>query len=113
MKTFWIRTASAVVYAVLFLGSLLSGFFIKNPVYGLLIFSTFLGIVMLGCTYEFFRMVKTQGSKACEPLAVAYCLITFAVVIVPPVLSSILNGFVVMLSAFVLFPCAFALAAIV
>lgn len=113
MKTFWIRTASAVVYAVLFLGSLLSGFLLKNPVAGLAIFSAFLCFVMLGGTFEFFRMVKTQGSKACVPLAVVYCLLTLAVLVVPPMMSDALGGFTLMLAGFVLFPCAFALSAIV
>ena len=63
MKTFWIRTASAIVYAALFIGSLLAGFFLKNPNVGLFIFGAFLLFVAIGCTFEFFRMVSIQGSS--------------------------------------------------
>ena len=63
MKTFWIRTASATVYAILFLGTLLSGRLLNNPKLGLVIFGAFLLFVTVGCSYEFYRMVARQGAR--------------------------------------------------
>lgn len=113
MKTFLIRTASAIVYAVLFIGTMLSGYLTRNSKLGLVIFAAFLCVVMVGCTYEFFRMVKSQGSKVCVPLALAYGLVAFVVVVAAPLMHSVFHGFMLMLAAFVVFPMAFALAAIV
>lgn len=73
MKKFWIRTASATVYAVLFVGSILSGTLLHNPVAGHLILSVFLLFVAMGCTFEFYRMVKGQGSRPAEWLG--YCFV--------------------------------------
>ncbi len=113
MKTFWIRTASAIVYAALFIGSLLAGFFLKNPNVGLFIFGAFLLFVAIGCTFEFFRMVSTQGSTPSRVLGYLFVLAVFFVVLVAPVSGNPLTGFLMMLSAFVLFPMVFALSAIV
>lgn len=113
MKTFWIRTASAVVYVVLFLGTLLSGFLLKEPKVGLLIFGAFLVFVTVGCTYEFNRMVKKQGAKPSETLGLTYALLTLFIVVAAPLMTSALGGFALMLAGFVMFPMAFALAAIV
>ena len=42
MKTFWIRTVSAIVYVILFLGTMFSGVFTGNLQVGVLIFGAFL-----------------------------------------------------------------------
>ena len=51
MKTFWIRTASATVYAVLFLGSIYSGRLLGSPLWGDIILTAFALFVTLGCTH--------------------------------------------------------------
>ena len=63
MKTFWIRTASATVYAVLFLGSIYSSRLLDLPILGQCIFAAFALFVTLGCTYEFYKLVGKQGAK--------------------------------------------------
>ena len=78
MKKFLIRTASATVYAVLFIGSVLSGKLLGNPVAGHLILMAFLLFVALGCTFEFYRMVKGQGSRPMQ--WIGYCFVTAVVV---------------------------------
>lgn len=65
MKNFWIRTASATVYAVLFVGSILSSRWLGD-FYGTLILAAFLLFVALGSTFEFFRLVRMQGAKPCS-----------------------------------------------
>lgn len=62
MKTFWIRTASATVYAVLFLGSIYSSRLLDLPILGQCIFAAFALFVTLGCTYEFYKLVGKQGA---------------------------------------------------
>lgn len=113
MKTFWIRTASATVYAVLFLGTLLSGRLLNNPKLGLVLFGAFMLFVTVGCTYEFFRMVGKQGARPSRLLGYAFAVVALAVVLVSPLLSDVLTGFLLMLLAFTLFPICFALSAIV
>ena len=68
MKTFWIRTASATVYAVLFLGSIYSSRLLDIPLLGQCIFTTFALFVTLGCTYEFYKLVGKQGAKPSKAL---------------------------------------------
>ena len=63
MKTFWIRTASATVYAVLFLGSIYSSRLLGSPIWGDIILTAFALFVTLGCTYEFYKLVGMQGAK--------------------------------------------------
>ena len=77
MKKFLIRTASATVYAVLFIGSMMSGRWLGNPVAGHLILLTFLLFVALGCTFEFYRMVKGQGNRPMQWMG--YCCVTAVV----------------------------------
>ncbi len=110
MKTFWIRTASAVVYVLLFLGSLFSGVLLGNAKAGMLIFGAFLLFVTVGCTFEFFRMVDPQGAKPSKLLGYFYAVCTLVGMLVMPLLS---NRFGLMLTLFVMFPTTFALAAIV
>lgn len=113
MKTFWIRTASATVYAVLFLGTLLSGRLLNNPKLGLVIFGAFLLFVTIGCTYEFFRMVDKQGARPSKLLGYSFAVAALLVVLVSPLLDNVLAGFLLMLIAFSLFPVTFALSAVV
>lgn len=113
MKTFWIRTASATVYALLFLGTLLSGRLLNNPKLGLLLFGAFLLFVTMGCTFEFFRMVGKQGAVPCRLLGYAYAVITLVAILISPMLSDALLGFRIMLVAITLLPITFALSAIV
>lgn len=62
MKTFWIRTASATVYALLFLGSIYSSRLLDMAFVGHFIFTAFALFVTLGCTYELYRLVGMQGA---------------------------------------------------
>ena len=84
MKTFWIRTASAVVYVVLFLGTLLSGYMLKNPQLGLGLFAIFVAFVTLGCTYEFFRIVERQGAQPNRVLGYLYVVAVLLLVTLVP-----------------------------
>lgn len=68
MKTFGIRTASATVYAVLFLGCILSNRIFNSDYAGRLILTAFALFVAEGCTFEFFRMVAKQGARPNRPL---------------------------------------------
>ena len=113
MKTFWIRTASAVVYALLFLGTLLSGRLLGNPQLGLILFGAFLLFVNAGCTFEFFRMVKTQGARPSRVLGYIFSLTAMLLVIAIPLVDNPLLGFGLVFGSFALFPMCFALSAIV
>lgn len=113
MKTFWIRTASAVVYALLFLGTLLSGRLLGNPQLGLVLFGAFLLFVNAGCTFEFFRMVKTQGARPSRVLGYIFSLTAMLLVIAIPLVDNPLLGFGLVFGSFALFPMCFALSAIV
>lgn len=113
MKTFWIRTASAVVYALLFLGTLLSGRLLGNPQLGLVFFGAFLLFVNAGCTFEFFRMVKTQGARPSRGLGYIFSLTAMLLVIATPLVDNPLLGFGLVFGSFALFPMCFALSAIV
>lgn len=113
MKTFWIRTASAVVYVLLFMGTLFSGILLKNHELGLVLFGSFLLFVTVGCTYEFFRMVAQQGAKPCKLLGYFYAISFLLVMLASPLLNQSMMGFRVVLIMFMLFPTTFALAAIV
>ena len=113
MKTFWIRTASAVVYALLFLGTLLSGRLLGNPQLGLALFGAFLLFVNAGCTFEFFRMVKTQGARPSRVLGYIFSLTAMLLVIAIPLVDNPLLGFGLVFGSFALFPMCFALSAIV
>ena len=71
MKNFWVRTVSAVVYVVLFIGCIYSGILLRSPLAGGLILTAFLLFVACGCTFEFFRIVEKQGATPCRPLGYA------------------------------------------
>ena len=111
MKTFLIRTASAVVFVLLFLGTLFSGRLLNDFQAGMLIFAAFLLFVTVGCTMEFFRMVKKQGAAPCQPLGY---LLAVAMVLLQgfmPMLGAT-AGFNLMLVSLTLMPMLFGLAAI-
>ena len=78
MKTFWIRTASATVYALLFLGSIYSGRLV-GKMWGTVILSAFALFVAEGCAFEYFRIAEKQGAKPFKPLGYAYCALMIAV----------------------------------
>jgi len=110
MRTFWIRSASAVVYVILFLGTMYSGLWLENPVAGNFIFGSFLLFVTIGCSYEFFRMMRLQGACPSEYMGYFYAVLPLLLVMFLPLMG--LRGFAVTLAAFTLFPALFALAAI-
>ncbi len=110
MKTFWIRTASAAVYVLLFLGTLYSGRLTGNALLGQMIFGAFLLFVTVGCTYEFFRMVRQQGAAPCRPLGYLYAVATLLLFVAVPLMG--LKGFGLMLMGYSAFPACFALSAI-
>ena len=91
MKTFWIRTVSAVVYVLLFLGSMFSGVLLGNEKVGMLIFGAFLLFVTIGCSFEFFRMVRLQGACPSELLGYFYAILTLLLVMFVPLMG--LKGF--------------------
>lgn len=76
MKNFWVRTASAAVYASLFLGSVYSGALLDNPFWGNIILTAFALFVTIGCTFEFYRLIDKQGASPSRAVgyvvAVAY-----------------------------------------
>lgn len=78
MKTFWIRTASATVYALLFLGSIYSGR-VVGELWGIIILSAFALFVAVGCTFEYYRIVEKQGARPVRPLGYAYSAVMIAV----------------------------------
>lgn len=77
MKTFWIRTASATVYALLFIGSIYSGRLIGNHRVGIIILTAFALFVALGCAFEYYRIAEMQANKPNKPLG--YCFTTIMV----------------------------------
>lgn len=110
MKTFWIRTASAIIYALLFLGTMYSGVLLDNPRVGIILFGFFLIFVTLGCSYEFFRLVRSQGALPVKWLGYTYALLAVFLVAFAPAMG--MKGFSMMLASLILFPATFALAAI-
>ena len=78
MKTFWIRTASATVYALLFLGSIYSGRMVGET-WGTAILSAFALFVALGCTFEYYRIAEKHGAHPIKPLGYAFSTVTIVV----------------------------------
>ena len=112
MKPFLTRTISAVVYVILFLGTLLSGRLLHHPRLGLVLFGLFLLFVTVGCTFEFFRLVERQGAKPNRLLG--YILAVSALVIVGIIpLMELYPGFVLMMGCVMMMPALFGLSAIV
>lgn len=79
MKTFWIRTASATVYALLFLGSIYSGRLVGD-LWGKIILTSFVLFVALGCTFEYYRIAEKQGAHPIKPLGYAWTLLMVVMV---------------------------------
>lgn len=88
MKTFWIRTASATVYALLFIGSIYSGRLIGNDNIGVLILTAFALFVALGCTFEYYRIAEMQNNHPNKPLGYFF---TTLMVLVPSLLPLCIN----------------------
>lgn len=109
MKTFRIRTASAVVYVLLFLGSMFSGVLTGNTRLGMLIFGAFLLFVTVGCSFEFLRMVTLQGARPSKWLAYLFAVIGFLMMGLLPMLGFGWTIFIYM----ILFYSLFALSAMV
>lgn len=61
MKNFWIRTASAVVYVILFVGAIYAAQLLHNDFWGRMIFDAFLLFVTIGGTFEFYRMMRMKN----------------------------------------------------
>ena len=112
MKNFWVRAASAVVYVALFLFCIYSGKLLGNNLVGGIIFTAFLLFVACGCTFEFFRIVGTQGATPCRPLGYAYTVIALLALTGISAFSSNL-GYAAFGIAMTLLPAAFGLAAMV
>lgn len=112
MKNFWTRTASASIYALLFLSSIYSGQLLGNKLWGGVIFTAFLLFVACGCTFEFFRIVARQDATPCRPLGYAY---TVAGLLALSGISSFssLHGYTVFGIGMTLLPIAFGVATIV
>lgn len=98
MKTFWIRTASATVYALLFLGSIYSGRLV-GKLWGTVILSAFALFVAVGCAFEYYRMAEKQGARPLRPLGYAYCALMIAVWTLNELFCS--RGFVVETAAWI------------
>lgn len=112
MKNFWVRTVSAVVYVVLFLGCIYSGVLLKNQLVGGLIFTAFLLFVACGCAFEFFRIVGKQGATPCRPLGYFLTVASLLMIALVPVLNA-RYGFALTWLTYTIFPMLFAVVAIV
>ena len=64
MKNFWVRTASATVYAILFLGSIYSGRLLGNAVAGTVILTAFALFVAIGCWFGYDGLVRYPSTPA-------------------------------------------------
>lgn len=71
MKTFWIRTASAVVYAALFLGAIFIGSITGNTNLGNIVLTLFGVFVASGCATEYYRIAELGGSHPSKYLGIA------------------------------------------
>ena len=112
MKNFWVRTASASIYAILFLGSIYSAQLLNNQLWGGVIFTLFLLFVACGCTFEFFRIVARQGATPSRPLGYLYTVAALLSLTGISAFSSA-NGYAVFGIGMTLLPIVFGLAAIV
>lgn len=110
MKNFWTRAASAVVYVLLFLGSIYIGRLIGNDLVGGIILTAFLLFVACGCTFEFFRIVGQQGAMPCRPLGYVYTVVALLSLTCISCFNSV-QGYVLFGAAMTLLPVAFGLAA--
>ena len=84
MKTFWIRTASATVYALLFIGSIYSGRLIGNNNIGIAILTAFALFAALGCSFEYYRIAEMQENHPNKPLGYFFTTIMVLVLSLLP-----------------------------
>ena len=84
MKTFWIRTASATVYALLFIGSIYSGRLIGNNNIGIAILTAFALFAALGCAFEYYRIAEMQENHPNKPLGYFFTTIMVLVLSLLP-----------------------------
>lgn len=87
MKTFWIRTASAAVYALLFMGSIFSGHLTRNHDLGVIILTIFALFVTLGCAVEYFRMAEIKGAKPNKSLGFFFCVVATLCLCLPGIMG--------------------------
>ncbi|MBR1850782.1 MAG: phosphatidate cytidylyltransferase [Bacteroidales bacterium] len=104
MKKFWIRTASATVYALLFIGTMLSGQLIGNETIGTIIFAAFLLFVACGCTNEFIKIERLAGASPNAAVAYAYAVGTFLIVLLPNISEVEIDDFIYLLPALFILP---------
>ncbi|MCQ2273283.1 MAG: phosphatidate cytidylyltransferase [Bacteroidales bacterium] len=76
MKTFWIRTASALVYAVLFLGSIFMGRITGNNELGIIVLAFFGAFVASGCAIEYYRIAELGGNHPSRYLGIVLTAMT-------------------------------------
>ena len=112
MKNFWTRTISAVVYVLLFLGSIYCGLLTGNKTLGDIVLTAFLLFVACGCTFEFFRIVGQQGATPCRPLGYAYTVVALLALACMSMMTGF-KGLAIFGAAMTLLPVAFGLAAMV
>lgn len=77
VRVFCVRTASATVYAALFLGAIFCGHIFGSPVLGGIVLTTFALFVALGCTFEYYRIAQMQGFRPNKVLG--YVCVTLVV----------------------------------
>ncbi|MBQ8703474.1 MAG: phosphatidate cytidylyltransferase [Bacteroidales bacterium] len=111
MKNFWTRTVSAIVYVLLFLGSIYSGALLGNKLAGAIIFTAFLLFVTVGCTFEFFRIVAKQGATPCRPLGYVLAVAALLMFALVPMVSAA-YGFTFVWVFYTFVPLFFAVAAV-
>ena len=112
MKNFWTRAVSAVVYVLLFLGSIYCGLLTGNKTLGNIVFTAFLLFVACGCTFEFFRIVGQQGATPCRPLGYLYTVVALLALVSIPMLPGF-KGLAFFGVAMTLLPVVFGLSAMV
>lgn len=111
MKNFWTRTVSAIVYVLLFLGSIYSGVLLGSKLAGAIIFTAFLLFVTVGCTFEFFRIVAKQGATPCRPLGYVLAVAALLMFALVPMVSAA-YGFTFVWVFYTFVPLFFAVAAV-
>ena len=112
MKNFWVRTVSAIVYVLLFLGCIYAGTLTGNKAVGVIALACFLLFVACGCTFEFFRIVGKQGAMPNKPLGYLLTVVVVLILATLPLRSSV-SGFLFMATVYICFAALFPLAAIV
>ncbi|MBR1835039.1 MAG: CDP-archaeol synthase [Bacteroidales bacterium] len=104
MNTFWKRTISATVYALLFLGSIYSGRFVGEQ-WGTIILTAFALFVALGCTFEYFRIAEKQGAHPIKPLGYVWAALMVIAGAAPAGLAWVISVMVLVLVSMVVTLC--------